>query len=254
MPPRQPCRPDRDAFGPARRPSCLPCRHVAAFKTHPPPFSRPQHFSSGQPLHGRPLQKCSPKISRVSPLHRSGMLSDDSDPNRHRDPHSADDSPFLSPSRNPIRYAPASCPQAFQLQRCRLRRQRSTSNASPPCIAPSSSAAKGSPIPHKLLLGNTPALRPPKGRPAVKRMRPRKLRVILITADNSYSGRKPSAPIVLPGSWPCRPSTRPPSRSSQPACRRIYHNPSPTSPQRFCGHVRRLRKLAADHAHSLAVP
>ena len=36
MPPRQPCRPDRDAFGPATRTSCLPCRHVAAFKTSPP--------------------------------------------------------------------------------------------------------------------------------------------------------------------------------------------------------------------------
>jgi len=100
------------------------------------PSSDPEHFSSGLPLHVRPLQKCSPKISRVLPLHRSGMLSDDSDPNRHRDPLSADDSPFLSPSRNPIRYAPASCPQAFQLHRCRLRRQRSTSNACPTMYRP----------------------------------------------------------------------------------------------------------------------
>lgn len=30
MPPRQPCRPDRDAFGPASRTSCLPRPHVAA--------------------------------------------------------------------------------------------------------------------------------------------------------------------------------------------------------------------------------
>jgi len=45
--------------------------------------------------------------------------------------------------------------------------------------------------------------------------------VHLITACNSYSGRKPAAPIVLSGSWPCHPSTRPTSRSSQPACRRI---------------------------------
>ena len=37
MPPRQPCRPDRDAFGPASRPSCPPCRHVAAFRTNDPP-------------------------------------------------------------------------------------------------------------------------------------------------------------------------------------------------------------------------
>jgi len=31
MPPRRPCRPDRDAFGLASRASCPPCRHVAAF-------------------------------------------------------------------------------------------------------------------------------------------------------------------------------------------------------------------------------
>jgi len=37
MPPRQPCRPDRDAFGPASRTSCLSCRHVAAFKTRESP-------------------------------------------------------------------------------------------------------------------------------------------------------------------------------------------------------------------------
>ena len=52
-------------------------------------------------------------------------------PDRDRSQHSADDSPFLSPSRNPIRYAPAFHPQAFQLLHCRLRRQRSTSNACP---------------------------------------------------------------------------------------------------------------------------
>lgn len=45
MPPRHPCRPDRDAFGPASRPSCAPCRHVAAFPdcgSRPPPISRPR--------------------------------------------------------------------------------------------------------------------------------------------------------------------------------------------------------------------
>jgi len=45
MPPRQPSRSDRDAFGPASRPSCPPCRHVAAFQTkraHPPPLTRPR--------------------------------------------------------------------------------------------------------------------------------------------------------------------------------------------------------------------
>jgi hypothetical protein len=39
MPPRQPSRPDRDAFGPASRTSCLPCRHVAALG--PAPTHRP---------------------------------------------------------------------------------------------------------------------------------------------------------------------------------------------------------------------
>jgi hypothetical protein len=80
----------------------------------------------------------------------------------------------------------------------------------------------------------------------------------LITACNSYSGRKPSAPIVLSGSWPCHPSTRPTSRSSQPACRRIsVAGPRPSTrrtPRRVCGHGRRLRKLAAAHACSLTVP
>ena len=89
------------------------------------------------PFHGRPLQKCSPKIGRVSPLHRFGELSVASDPNRHRDRRSAEDTPFLSPTRNPVRYAHASLPpiaQAFQLHRCRLRRQRSTSNARPDIV------------------------------------------------------------------------------------------------------------------------
>ena len=77
------------------------------------PSLDPEHFPSGQPLHGRPLQKCSPKIGRMSAPLWFGELSDDSDPNPHGDRHTAEDSPFLSPTRNPIRYAPASCPKRF---------------------------------------------------------------------------------------------------------------------------------------------
>ena len=43
---------------------------------------------------------------------------------------------FLSPTRNPQRNAPASCPQAFQMHRYRRRRQRSTSNACPSLFTP----------------------------------------------------------------------------------------------------------------------
>jgi len=66
MPPRQPCRPDRDAFGPASRPACSPCRHVAAFRSGPArhPRSDPERLSNGPPFHGTPFQRRSPKIGR----------------------------------------------------------------------------------------------------------------------------------------------------------------------------------------------
>ena len=45
MSPCRPCRPDRDAFGPANWASCPPCHHVAAFPdrgSRPPPLTRPR--------------------------------------------------------------------------------------------------------------------------------------------------------------------------------------------------------------------
>ena len=49
----------------------------------------------------------------------------------------------------------------------------------------------------------------------------------------------PSAPIVPPGSWPCRPSTPRLSRSSQPSSRRISHPPrNPLRPATPRGIVR----------------
>jgi len=152
---------------------------------------------------------------------------------------------------------PPSHSQAFQLHRCRLRRQRSTSNSCPNYV-PRSSVAMGTHghgarafgvvtitarqpnrmPPARSACGNQCAWTAHRHTSCTGRPRPdgpqRKARsqkpdavlvncgsIRLITACNSYSGRKPAAPIVLPGSWPCHPSTRPTSRSSQPACRRI---------------------------------
>jgi len=156
MPPRQPSRPDRDVFGLASRSSCPPCRHVAAFQTHPPPLFEPRAFFKRlavyaklgiMPFHGNPLQKCSPKIGRdvASALVRESASLDTrpitgaatpskepepSPPVTHRIPATipkagyVDGKPmchmrlplFLSLTRNPRRNAPASCPSLLSPQ------------------------------------------------------------------------------------------------------------------------------------------
>jgi len=69
IPPHQPCRPDRDAFGPASRLSCPPCRHVAAFQTkraHPPPFFKPCSSPTRNPARNAPA--CCPQPHQMHRL------------------------------------------------------------------------------------------------------------------------------------------------------------------------------------------
>ncbi len=61
------CRPDRDAFGPASRPSCPPYRHVAAFRTNDPPATldrTPSAFQQASRFAETPVHRRSPGIAR----------------------------------------------------------------------------------------------------------------------------------------------------------------------------------------------
>ena len=103
MPPHRPCRPDRDAFGPASRPACSPCRHVAALPdqgAHPPPLTRPRPpFNRHAALRKASSEAVLRRSAEMLPLLRSGNRlrsipgPSQQSPLRRRDPNPPPPSP-----------------------------------------------------------------------------------------------------------------------------------------------------------------
>lgn len=170
MPPRQPSRRDRDAFGPASPPSCLPCRHVAAFQTiraHPSPLTRPRAPFKWLTASRKSTSEALPKKSAECRFCSGPGIRFAGYPARHRRRHSVERTPIFPSSRpadsshNPedgicrqetdaqYETTPVSSPQRGNPEGMlphlapgvsnaplRLRRQRSTSNAWPPLSSP----------------------------------------------------------------------------------------------------------------------
>jgi hypothetical protein len=118
-------------------------------------------------------------------------------------------------------------------------------------VVPGQPACLDSPSPHKLPPRIAPACRPPKGTrgqpsAAASSRAPGHRH---IAARVACGGRMPSASIVPPASWPCRPSTTgcPVRRSRHPAAlSKPAHTPPPShSPRRFAV---AFRCYAATHA------
>ena len=100
MPPCRPCRPDRDAFGPANWASCPPCHHVAAFPdrgSRPPPLTGPRPPFKWTAVSRKPTSEAFPNRSAaMSALLRAGKQLRSSYPTHHSSRHSAEESPGLS--------------------------------------------------------------------------------------------------------------------------------------------------------------
>lgn len=139
MPPGSRPRRPSVSRSPARR-----SRFPAAFARArpPPPIETPELFKRlavSRPTASEVLPR---RSAELPPRLRTGELPGGSDPDHHRYRHSAGDLPVPLHTRNPGMNVPPSHSQAFQLHRCRLRRQRSTSNSCPNYV-PRSSVAMG---------------------------------------------------------------------------------------------------------------